>query len=112
MADTTNTQLSVVDELKLQINEIKDRIKQGELSNDVFSTLSVGAKVLQSKLDNLLNKKGLYTQSDVNDAYASMQEIKRKNLEIESIKSKYRLYIYLGVGLALGVGIYLYVKNK
>ena len=112
MAESTNTQLSVIDELKIQINEIKDRIKQGELSNDVFSTLSVGAKVLQGKLDNLLKKNGIYTQSDVNDAYASMQEIKRKNLEIESIKSRYRLYIYVGVALAIGVGIYAYVKNK
>lgn len=112
MEKATNTQLSVIDELKMQINEIKDRIKQGELTDDVFSTLTVGAKVLQSKLDNLLRKGGVYTQSDVNDAYATMQEIKRKNLEIESLKSKYRLYIYLGVALALGVGIYIYVKNK
>jgi NAD-specific glutamate dehydrogenase len=112
MSEATKTQLSVVDELKIQINEIKDKIKQGELSDDVFNTLTVGAKVLQGKLDNLLRKGGLYTQSDVNDAYASMQEIKRKNLEIESIKSKYRLYIYLGVAFAVGVGIYLYVKNK
>jgi len=112
MEKATNTQLSVVDELKMQINEIKDRIKQGEFTDDVFSTLTVGAKVLQGKLDNLLRKGGIYTQSDVNDAYATMQEIKRKNLEIESLKSKYRLYIYLGVALALGVGIYIYVKNK
>jgi hypothetical protein len=112
MPKTTDTQLSVIDELKIQINEIKDKIKQGELSNDVFDTLSKGAKVLQNKLDNLLTKNGVYTQSDVNDAYASMQEIRRKNLELESVKSKYRLYIYLGAIVLLGTGIYLYAKNK
>lgn len=112
MSEATKTQLSVIDELKIQINEIKDKIKQGELSNDVFDTLSKGAKVLQNKLDNLLTKRGFYTQSDVNDAYVSLQEVKRKTMEIENVKSKYRLYIYLGAILFLGTGIYLYTKNK
>lgn len=112
MPNATNSQLSVIDELKIQINEIKEKIKEGELSSDVFDTLSKGAKVLQNKLDSLLQKGGLYTQSDINDAYASMQEIKKKTLEVEALKSKYRLYVYVGVALAIGLGIYLYVKKK
>lgn len=112
MPNSTNTQLSIIDELKIQINEIKDKIKQGELSNDVFDTLSMGAKVLQSKLDNLLNKKGLYTQSDVNDAYVSLQEVQRKTMELENVKSKYRLYIYLGLAVIIGFGIYKFAKNR
>lgn len=112
MPNSTNTQLSVIDELKIQINEIKDKIKQGELSKDVFETLSMGAKVLQTKLDNLLSKRGLYTQSDVNDAYISLQEVKRKTFELESVKSKYRLYIYLGLAVIVGIAIYKFAKNK
>jgi len=112
MPNSTNTQLSVIDELKIQINEIKDKIKEGELSKDVFETMSMGAKVLQTKLDNILTKRGYYTQSDVNDAYVSMQEVKRKTFEIESVKSKYRLYIYLGLAVIVGLAIYKFAKNK
>jgi hypothetical protein len=112
MPNATNSQLSVIDELKIQINDIKQKIKEGELSTDVFDTLSKGAKVLQNKLDTLLSKGGIYTQSDVNDAYATMQEVQKKTLELEALKSKYRLYIYVGVAFAIGLGIYLYVKKK
>ena len=112
MENATNTQLSIIDQLKGQINVIKDKIKSGELSTEVFDTLSSGAKLLQSKLDSLLQKGGLYTQSDVNDAYASMQEVQRKTLELEALKSKYRIYVYMGVALLIGVGIYLYAKKK
>jgi hypothetical protein len=41
-----------------------------------------------------------------------MQEVQRKTLELEALKSKYRIYVYMGVALWIGVGIYLYDKKK
>jgi hypothetical protein len=112
METTTNNQLSIVDELKSKLGDIKDKIKQGGLSNTVFSELTTNAKLLQDKLDMLLNKFGAITQSDVNDAYLVLQQTKRSELEALKNKEMKRVGVYAIVGIALLVGFYLYKKKK
>jgi hypothetical protein len=109
---TTNNQLSIVDELKNKIGDIKDRIKSGGLSNTVFVELTTNAKLLQEKLDSILNKFGAITQSEINDAYIVLQNVKRSELEALSKKDSNRVGVYLLIGIALIVGVYLYKKNK
>ncbi len=109
---TTNNQLSIVDELKNKLGDIKDRIKSGGLSNTVFVELTTNAKLLQEKLDSLLNKYGAITQSEINDAYIVLQNAKRSELQSLSKKDSNRFGVYLVVGIALLVGVYLYKKNK
>ena len=89
---TTNTQLSIVDELKNKLGDIKDKMKVGGVSGVIFEELSSSAKSLQDKLNNLLSKQGFFTQSEVNDAYSTLQDIKRKELELESNKAKKKTY--------------------
>jgi polyhydroxyalkanoate synthesis regulator phasin len=112
MPNTTNTQLTIVDELKNQLGGIKDKIKQSGVTSAIFETLTTNAKLIQTQIDTLLGKGGLYTQSDVNDAYATLQEVKRRELELEEKKAKNKAFLYLGVAVAISIGIYLYVKKK
>ena len=103
--------LSVVNDIKSLLTEAKDKLKSGNLSNEIFTQVSNNAKILQSKLDELLNKKGLYTQSDVNDAYLTIQEYKRRELELMSKTSKKKLIIYGAIGV-LVIAIIIKALNK
>lgn len=100
-------ELSIIDELKSKLTEVKDKLKNEKVTSVVFSELTNNAKLLQSKLDELLNKRGFFSQSDVNDAYTTLQEYKRRELEILSKKSKKNLIIYGAIGV---LGLVLLVR--
>ena len=104
-------ELTIIDELKSKLTEVKDRLKNEQVTSIVFNELSTNAKLLQNKLDELLNKKGLISQSDVNDAYATLQEFKRREMEILSKKSKNTLIIY-GVLGVLGIVLLIRLFKK
>jgi len=108
----SDTQITVVDEIKSTLANIKDRLKTEGVSNVVFTELTNNAKMLQGKLDELMSKAGLFTQSDINDAYAVLQEYKRKELEAEAKKSRNRAIAYVGVGILLVLGIRYILKRK
>jgi hypothetical protein len=103
--------LSVVNDIKSLLTEAKDKLKNEQLSSVVFTQVSNNAKLLQSKLDELLNKKGLYTQSDVNDAYLTIQEYKRRELELMSKTSKKKLIMYGAISV-LVIAIIIKALNK
>jgi hypothetical protein len=105
-------QLSIIDQLKAKLNELKDRIKAGNLNIDVFTEVSSSAKLLQDKLNELLAKKGLLSQSDVDDAYAVIQNVKRSELQNQSNKSSNKIYIYIGLTIVIIAAAMLYKKNK
>jgi acetate kinase len=117
MADiipSTNSQLSIIDSLQSELSSIKDRMKSGDVKSAVFDTLSSNANKIQGKLDELLNKKGLYTQSDVQDAFTTLQDAKRSQFEADSKKSSDKFYLYLGIAVAvsISIGVFIYFKNK
>jgi len=115
MSNSTDTQLSIVDQLKSQLTDIKDKLK--ELKNtstscgSVFDLLTGSAKLLQDKLDFFLKNKGFYTQSDVNDAYATMQEVQRRQMEADTKRAKNRALLYAGLGIAGIFAIYFVIKK-
>jgi LPXTG-motif cell wall-anchored protein len=111
-AQTATPQLSIIDQLKAKLNELKDRIKGGNLAIDVYTEVASSAKLLQDKLNELLAKKGLLTQSDVNDAYSVIQDVKRSELESQSKKSSTKLLIYVGAAILIIGGVLLYKKRK
>ena len=104
-------ELTIIDELKSKLTEVKDKLKDEKVTSVVFTELSSNAKLLQSKLDELLNKKGLITQSDVNDAYTTLQEYKRREMEILSKKSNRKLIIYGALGI-LGIVVLVRLLKK
>lgn len=105
-------QLSVIDQLKAKLNELKDKIKDGNLTTAIYDGITGNAKLIQNKLNELLAKKGLLSQSDVNDAYSVIQDVKRSELESESKKSSTKLFIYVGAAILIIGGIILYKKRK
>lgn len=103
---------TIVEQLVTKLTDIKDKLKGGKIDAFVFENLSNNAKVIQDKVNELLKKKGFYTQSDINDAYETLQAVERSELERESKKSIKRLVIYSGIGIAFIVGVYLILKKK
>ena len=103
---------SIVEQLLTKLTDIKDKLKSGKIDALVFENLSKNAKLIQDKVNDLVKKKGFYTQSDINDAYETLQSVERSELEKESKKSTKRLMIYSGIGVALIVGVYLILKKK
>lgn len=112
MSNATNTQLSIVDELKSKLTDIKDKIKESSSSGNSFDVLTNSAKMLQDKIDFFLKNNGLYSQSDVNDAYSTMQEVQRNQLALDSKKAKNRAILYSVLVLGGVIGIYLLLKSK
>lgn len=103
---------TIIDDIKAKLTDIKDKLKSGNISEVVFTELTSGAKTLQSTLDDLLRKRGILTQSDVNDAYEVLQDYKRKELENEAKKSQRKFIIYTLLIVGIGVGAYMYFKRK
>jgi hypothetical protein len=112
MPETTNNQPSIVDEIIGKITDIKDKIKEGGLSQTAFNELTNNAKLLQDKLNLLLNNKGFYNNTEVNDAYETLREVKRKEFESETKKARNKAIMYLGIGLLVVIGGYIYFKKK
>lgn len=110
--ETPSTQLTIIDEIKGKLTDIKDKLKSGNISEVVFTELTSGAKTLQGTLDDLLRKKGILTQSDINNAYEVLQDYKRNELEREARKSKRKFIIYTLLIVGVGVGAYMYFKRK
>ncbi len=112
MTNSTNTQLTIVDELRSQLTSVKDRIKEEGVSKVVFDELTSSAKLLQNKLDELLSKKGILTQSDINDAYEVIKKAKRDELDNINKKVKKKTLIYLGLGIVVVSLLVMYSKKK
>jgi hypothetical protein len=105
-------QLSIIDQLKGKLSELKDKIKDGNLTTAIYDEVTSNAKLIQDKLNELLAKKGLLSQSDVNDAYSVIQDVKRSELQNDNKKSSKKLYIYVGVVILIISGVMLYKKIK
>jgi hypothetical protein len=103
---------SVVGEIKSKLNDIKDKIKSSGVASGIFDGLISNANFLQTKLDELLKKKGLYNQSDIDDAYATLREAKRKELELMNKKATRRLVVFSILGIGVLVGAYYLIKRN
>jgi hypothetical protein len=103
---------SIIEQLMSKLTDIKDKLKGGNIDGVIFESLSKNAKLIQDKINDLIKKKGFYTQSDINDAYETLQSVERSELQKESKKAMKRLIIYSGIGVALVVGLIIILKKK
>jgi hypothetical protein len=108
----SDTLPSIIDELSAKLSNIKDKLKENNLTSIAFDELTSNAKLIQDKLNDLFQKKGFYTQSDINDAYEVLKEAKRKELELMKKKANKKLIIYSSIILGIGIGAYLLFKKK
>jgi LPXTG-motif cell wall-anchored protein len=111
MAESTNSQPSIVDKLKSKLSDLKDRLKEGNLTSSVFNDLSGSAKEIQDKLNEILAKNGVLTSADIEDAYKLLQDKERGFYEKKMKSNTTKLYVVLGL-LIVGGGLYWYKKNK
>jgi hypothetical protein len=109
--ENTENQLTVVDELRSFLTDIKDKIKSGDFEQQSFTGLSNSAKIIQDKINEILAKKGLITQSDINDAYEILKEEKRKSFEDKNKKLKNKLIIFSIVAVAIILAVKFYKKK-
>jgi hypothetical protein len=110
MSETTIP--SVFDEIRAKLSDIKDKLKESNLTSIAFDELTSNAKLLQDKLNDLLQKKGFVTQSDINDAYEVLKQAKKKELELMRKKANKKLIIYSSIILGIGIGAYFIFKKK
>jgi hypothetical protein len=110
MSETTFP--SVFDEIRAKLSDIKDKLKESNLTSIAFDELTSNAKLLQDKLNDLLQKKGFVTQSDINDAYEVLKQAKKKELELMRKKANKKLIIYSSIILGIGIGAYFIFKKK
>lgn len=102
----------VANELKLNLTNIKDILKSGNIPDETYDALIEKAKKVQDKLDVLLNNKGVLTQTDLDEAYKLSRETQKESLYRESVKSSRRAIIYGGLTILVIVGIVFYLRKK
>lgn len=112
METNNNTQLSIVDELTSKLTDIKDSMKKEGVTTTAFNQLSLSAKSIQAKIDELLSKGGILTQSDINDGYIVLQNAKRSELENESKKANRKTLAYVMIGVVLITTLFIITKKK
>ena len=105
-------QISVVDELKNELGRLKDKLKNSQIKQDVFDTVTASAKIIQNKLNELIGKAGGITQSDVDDAYETLKKTKQDEFDKIQKKSRRKILLYVGLGLVAGSLIYILAKKK
>lgn len=111
MTYTYEDVMKIVADLKNNLSDIKDTLKTGNISDDLFGVLSNKAKTVQDKLDILLNKKGVLTQTEIDEAYRVARETQKNELANASRKAMKKAIIYVGI-VALIIGGLLYYKRK
>lgn len=108
----STSKMSVINELKSTFTDIKDKLKKENVTKEVFDELTTNAKDIQDKINELLQKKGVLTQSDINDASILVQKQKRSELQsLNSNTNKNIIFYSLLIGGIL-IGFYLYKKYK
>jgi beta-N-acetylglucosaminidase len=111
MENEKTNQLTVYDELKNLLTSIKDKIKTSNMEKSVFLELTKSAKIIQEKLNDLLKKKGVLTQSDIDDAYIILQEQQREVFEKKIKNNNKKILIFSVIGIALISYFYFYKKK-
>lgn len=104
--------VSVIDQLYSKLTAIKDKIKEGGLSSTLFNELTQQAKLIQDKLNKLLGNKFIITQTDVDDAYATLQEVQRREMKALERKATRNAIIYGVVIIGVVIGAYVLLKPK
>ena len=102
----------IIRDVTSKLTEYKDKLREGQYTDVVFKELSVNAKTLQDVLDNLLRKKDVLTNEDVNNAYETLQELKRQEFEKMSREANRKAIIYIGSVVVILSALYFLLKTK
>ncbi len=102
---------AVIDELRNEINTIKDDVRNKRYADSVIQAMQRNADKLQGYLDKFLTKAGVITPTETNAVMDVFASLKKQRMSNEVAKDQRRLIIY-GVGFIVIVmtGVIIYKK--
>jgi hypothetical protein len=101
----------LIDQIKNEILLVSDSIKQKKYGTAAFTIIQQKQNDLQSLLNNILDKKGIITPSETNNALDKLNQSKRARLEkgfYMGIKKSTLMLIGIGI---IGIGAYILIKK-
>jgi hypothetical protein len=104
-----------VDILLEQVEQLNKDIKEKKLSGTALELAKKNQEGLQGLIDKFLQKKGVITPIETNEALELLNESKKYKLEEDFIKtkSKFEDYIFIGLVLALSItAAFLLIKKE
>lgn len=102
----------VINDLKKEFDRIQSEVKNGNLFGAAVDTLKQKSDLIQSKLNELLKKRGLITEEDFNESYNLIRAKSENELLNLQRKAKKNTTIFLVSALAAGVILYLLLRKK
>jgi hypothetical protein len=99
----------IIKDILAELSLIKDAIQNKKLDQLTRDKLFEKQSVLQSKLNELLKKKGILTDTESDKLYQELRLQKRNLLESQS-KRGYTAF-YIGAGILI-IGLYFAFKKK
>ena len=102
----------VINDLNKEFERIQREIKNGNLFGAAMDTLKQKSTLIQSKLNDLLKKKGLITEEDFNDSYNLIRAKSESELITLQKRAKKNTTMFLVSAVAAGVILYLLLRKK
>lgn len=102
----------LVEQIKSELSQIGSSIKQRQYGSAAFMLLQQSQQDLQNILNKILDKKGVITPSETNNALDVLGTAKKARLEEEYIMGMRKATFYLVAFGILSVATYLLIKRK
>lgn len=102
----------LIDEIKGEISQVSDAIKQKQYGGAAFAIIQSKQVELQNLLNKFLERKGIITPTETTNTLNTISDSKKARLEKDFTKSISNTTL-IGIGiLVLGVATYIYLKKK
>lgn len=102
----------VQNDLSTELERIKDDIKKYGVLSVLFNKLSERRNLLQQKLDEIANKKGILTNEELYDAQILAATAKAQSLKNENKKTIRNGIIYISGFVVVIFGIWYFTIKK
>lgn len=99
-------------DLSTELENVKEDIKKYGVFSVLFNKLSQRRDLLQQKLDEIANKKGILTKEELYDAQILAATAKTQALKKENAKTIRNGLLYIGGFVAVIVGIWYFTIKK
>ncbi len=103
----------LIDELKSELSSVTDSLNKGQYGKVVVDVLAKNQQTLQGLLDSLMQKKGVVTPNETNNALDILNTSKKARLQEDYVMGiKSGTFYLVSIVLIVGVGFYIYKKSK
>jgi hypothetical protein len=103
----------LLDEVKSELSNVSDSLSKGQYGKVVTDVLTKNQQTLQGLLDSLMQKKGVITPKETNNALDILNTSKKARLQEDYVMGvKAGTFYLISFVLLAGVGFYIYKKYK